>query len=127
LINLPIDLAVMLAAARFIGEFREDGKRRLDWLGFLLSGVALPCILYASDSLSHSDADPTVTMAILCIGLAFGAAAIRHFRQVNTKLMFTSYCRATTDTDAPGTRDAATISRLSAFVAIISLVDTSHP
>jgi hypothetical protein len=27
-------------------------------------------------------------------------------------LVFTSYCRATTDTDAPGTRHAATISRL---------------
>jgi EmrB/QacA subfamily drug resistance transporter len=80
LINLPIGLVVMMAAARFIGEFREDGKRRLDWLGFLLSGVALPCILYASDSLSRSDADPTVTIAILCIGLAFGAASIRHFR-----------------------------------------------
>jgi hypothetical protein len=29
-------------------------------------------------------------------------------------LVFTSYCRATIDTDAPGTRQAATISRFSA-------------
>src|ERR1700723_2293624 len=54
-------------------------------------------------------------------------------------LVFTSYCRATTDTDAPGTRHAATISRLSAsghtfsrrfarkLLSIISVVDTFHP
>ncbi len=59
-------------------------------------------------------------------------------RQLNTWLAFTSYCRATTDTDAPGTNDAATISRFSAsghdrcrrlsrkLVPIIDVVDTSH-
>ena len=53
-------------------------------------------------------------------------------------MAFTSYCRATTDTDAPGTNDAATISRLIAsgqdrrrrpdrtLVSIIAFVDTSH-
>ena len=57
---------------------------------------------------------------------------------MKTRLVFTSYCRAIIDTDAPGTRDAATISRLSAsghdlcrrltrkFASIISFVDTSH-
>jgi hypothetical protein len=33
---------------------------------------------------------------------------------VKTRLVFTSYCRATTDTDAPGADAAATISRFSA-------------
>jgi hypothetical protein len=54
-------------------------------------------------------------------------------------LVFTSYCRATTDTDAPGTRQAATISRFSdsghtlcrrfarKLVSIIEVVDTFHP
>jgi len=35
-------------------------------------------------------------------------------RQVKTKLVLTSYRRATTEADAPGASDAATISRLSA-------------
>jgi hypothetical protein len=59
-------------------------------------------------------------------------------RHANTWLLFTSYCRATIDTEAPGANDAATISRLSAsgqdrccrldlkFVSISELVDTSH-
>ena len=58
-------------------------------------------------------------------------------RQVKTRLVFTSYFRATTETDAPGASDAATISHLSAsghnlcrrltrkLVSIISIVDTS--
>jgi hypothetical protein len=53
-------------------------------------------------------------------------------------LVFTSYCRATIDTDAPGAQEAATISRLSAsghdlcrrlargLVSITAFVDTSH-
>jgi hypothetical protein len=59
-------------------------------------------------------------------------------RQVNTMLVFTLYWRATTDTEAPGSPAAATISRFSAsgqdlcrrlgfaFVSIIEFVDTSH-
>ena len=53
-------------------------------------------------------------------------------------MAFTSYCRATTETDAPGANDAATISRLIAsgqdrrprpdrtLVPIIGFVDSSH-
>ena len=53
-------------------------------------------------------------------------------------MTFTSYCRATTDADDPGTNVAATISRFSAsahdrcrrrslkLVSITELVDTSH-
>ena len=53
-------------------------------------------------------------------------------------MLFTLYRRATSDTDAPGANDAATISRLSAsgqdqlcrftlrLVSITELVDTSH-
>lgn len=53
---------------------------------------------------------------------------------MKTRLVFTSYCRATTDTEAPGADAAATISRLSAsgqtrrrgrgLVSIIPVVDT---
>jgi hypothetical protein len=58
-------------------------------------------------------------------------------RHVKTMLVFTSYCRATTDTDAPGADAAATISRFSAsgqdlcrrltrsLVSITDFVDTS--
>jgi hypothetical protein len=59
-------------------------------------------------------------------------------RQLNTWFALTSYCRATTETDAPGTSVAATISRFSAsgqrllrrrspLVPILGFVDTSPP
>ena len=65
------------------------------------------------------------------------AASPKRLRQVKTRLVFTSYRRATAETDAPGASDAATISRLSAsghdlcrrvtrkLVSICSIVDTS--
>jgi EmrB/QacA subfamily drug resistance transporter len=93
LINLPIGLFIMLAAARFIDDFREEEKRRLDWFGFLLSGVAFPCVLYGFDSVSRSDANPIVTLAFLGIGIAFGAAAIRHFRRHSAPLLDLSLFR----------------------------------
>lgn len=47
--------------------------------------------------------------------VADGATAPGYrLRQLKTWLAFTSYCRATTDTDAPGANDAATISRFNA-------------
>jgi EmrB/QacA subfamily drug resistance transporter len=92
LINLPVGLLVMLASARFIDDLHEDGKRRLDWFGFLLSGVALPCILYGFDSVSRN-ANPVVTLALLGAGLAFGAAAIRHFLRHPTPLLDLSLFR----------------------------------
>ena len=57
-------------------------------------------------------------------------------RQLNTWFALTSYCRATTETEAPGTNVAATISRFSAsgqrlcrrlstLVSISDIVDTS--
>lgn len=71
--------------------------------------------------------------------VADGAAAAGYrLRQLKTWSAFTSYCRATVDTEAPGANDAATISRFNAsgqrlyaraapFVPIIRFVDTSTP
>jgi EmrB/QacA subfamily drug resistance transporter len=87
LINLPVGLLVMLAAARFIDDVREDEKRQLDWFGFFLSGVALPCILYGFDSISQNDADPVTTLGFLGVGFGFGLAAIRHFRRHKAPLL----------------------------------------
>ena len=47
-------------------------------------------------------------------GVATSAAARKRRRQAKTWLALTSYCRATTETDAPGRDVAATISRFSA-------------
>src|SRR4029078_31720 len=47
-------------------------------------------------------------------GVATSVAARKRRRQAKTWLALTSYCRATTETDAPGRDVAATISRFSA-------------
>jgi hypothetical protein len=74
-------------------------------------------------------------------GDAGAVAKGNRLRQPNTWLALTSYWRATTETEAPGTHDAATISRFSAsgqrllrrrsgfvstfFVSMFASVDTS--
>ncbi len=80
----------------------------------------------------------TTTGTSWAAGNAVGSLAKR-FRQPKTWLVLTSYCRATTDTDAPGANEAETISRLSAsgqdlcrrvalkLVSITAFVDTSNP
>ncbi len=72
-----------------------------------------------------------------CGAVDASAVLLNSLRQVKTRLVFTSYCRATTDPDAPGADAAATISRFSAsshtfrlarsLVSTIGLVDTYHP
>ncbi|HEX3833114.1 MAG TPA: DHA2 family efflux MFS transporter permease subunit [Solirubrobacteraceae bacterium] len=46
-VNIPVGLATLAFAHRFLREYRGDSRGRLDWRGLILSGVSLSALMYA--------------------------------------------------------------------------------
>jgi hypothetical protein len=100
------------------------------------SSISIPSVGGGADDAVCIRSGVTTT-GTSCGGAARAQACPYRLRHVKTMLVFTSYCRATTDTDAPGADAAATISRFSAsgqdlcrrltrsLVSITDFVDTS--
>jgi EmrB/QacA subfamily drug resistance transporter len=80
-LNLPLGIAGIVLAWRFIGAGGETHKRPFDGLGFALCGVAGTAIMYAMELLGRSDAAWREALAFLALGLAAGAAALFHLRR----------------------------------------------
>ncbi|WP_250475659.1 DHA2 family efflux MFS transporter permease subunit [Caballeronia sp. GAFFF1] len=78
LLNLPVCLAVLAAVLKWVPNLRSDERRPFDVGGLILSGIALTAILYGADMASQSDTDPWLGIAIIGVGLVFGAVAYRH-------------------------------------------------
>ena len=78
LLNVPIGIVGLALTAVFIGNHREPGRRPFDSIGFVLSGIALTCLMYGMELLGQRDADGRITAAILLGGVVVGAAAVVH-------------------------------------------------
>jgi MFS family permease len=46
-VNIPVGLATLAFAHRFLREYRGDSRGRLDWRGLILSGASLSALMYA--------------------------------------------------------------------------------
>lgn len=71
--NLPIGLLGFTLVSLFIEDFREAAPARFDWPGFLLSGVALGCLLFGFEMASRPGRGGAAAVAIagggaLCAG-----------------------------------------------------------
>ena len=78
-LNVPIGLIGMVLVTFLIENTREERRRPLDWMGFVLSGLSLASILYGLDIAAHGSlAESLGFAALLAAGLALGAVAVRH-------------------------------------------------
>jgi EmrB/QacA subfamily drug resistance transporter len=87
LLNVPIGLLGLLLTAIFIPNSRASSRRPFDVPGFLLSGVALTCLMYGMEQVGQRQADWRVTLAALAGGVLAAALAIRHFRRAEHPLI----------------------------------------
>ncbi|MBB4099361.1 DHA2 family efflux MFS transporter permease subunit [Sphingomonas kyeonggiensis] len=85
-LNLPIGIAGTIGALLLVPEVRGDACARFDTPGFLLSGVALGCLLFGFE-LSSRPGTGRVALALLVIGLVFGLAYVRHARRVSDPIL----------------------------------------
>lgn len=86
-LNVPFGIAALMAIAAFVPNQRGVARRRLDLPGFILSGLALICLLYGTELASHEDASLARAVGFEIAGLIVGVAAIRHLLSAREPLL----------------------------------------
>ncbi len=94
-LNLPIGLLGIVLVGRFIADIREEAPHAFDAIGFILSGVALGCLLFGFEMTSRPG-EAAVAAALVGIGALFGLAYWRHARRAEHPILDLSLMRITT-------------------------------
>lgn len=86
-LNVPLGLAGMGLAVKYIPNFRDAAPRDMDWRGFFLSAAALMALLYGMESFAHTRSAWQRPLLITLIGAALAVWSVRHFRRINHPLL----------------------------------------
>lgn len=91
-LNLPIGILGIVLVGRFIANIRAEVTHPFDTRGFLLSAVALGCLLAGLEAASRSGGG-VPTLALILVGLVAGALYLRHARRVAHPILDMSLMR----------------------------------
>ena len=80
-INLPISLLGVVLTALFMPHVRESLRRRFDFTGFLLSGVALAGLVFGLENVGSRILPIWVVALLLGVSLSSGLLYFLHFRR----------------------------------------------
>lgn len=94
LVNVPLGLLGMLLVTLFFDNPKEDTRRPLDWIGFLLTGAAAFCVMYGIEAIGHGGIAEAI--GLLVTGLALGALSFWHLRRAKHPLLDLSVFRIPT-------------------------------
>ena len=94
-LNLPIGVLGVILVGRFIADIRETDAHPFDPVGFLLSGVALGCLLFGFEMASRAGGG-VVAAPLIGIGLVAGWFYLRHARRVAHPILDLSLLRVPT-------------------------------
>jgi EmrB/QacA subfamily drug resistance transporter len=94
-VNVPLGLLGIFLVSRYFDNPKEANPRPMDWLGFVLTGTALSCIMYSIEAIGRGN-EAVLAGAVLVVGLAIGALALRHLRRSANPLLDLSVFRIPT-------------------------------
>ena len=77
-VNLPIGVAGMILAQRFLPFIEPMREVRFDWPGFALSGLACAGVVFGLSVVSLPALPPLFGMVMTLVGLVFAALYVRH-------------------------------------------------
>jgi EmrB/QacA subfamily drug resistance transporter len=80
-VNVPIGILGIILVTRFFDNPKEANPRPMDWTGFVLTGIALSCIMYGIEAIGRGRGETALAAAVLLIGIILGAFALRHLRR----------------------------------------------
>lgn len=97
-LNIPIGIACVLLAWHFIPEDKEEEgpKRRFDFVGFVLSGLALAGFMNGVELLSREDVPYYVSAIIIVVSLGLLFFNVRYSRHISNPLIDYSVMRIPT-------------------------------
>ena len=87
LINVPLGALALAAALRLVPASGQPRPPALDWVGFVLSGLGLGLLTYASGLLEADRIRWAALCALVAMGAASLAAAVRHLLRATAPLI----------------------------------------
>lgn len=78
LLNVPFGIAALVCTWLIVRNTRADERRPLDWVGFVLAGAALTCLLIGTEAAGQQDVDFTRAGILFAASVLFGIAAWLH-------------------------------------------------
>jgi len=87
LINVPLGILGIVLVTLFFDNPKEEAPRPMDWTGFLLTGIALSCILYGIEAIGRGFGGVGGAIGLLLLGALAGALALAHLRRAAHPLL----------------------------------------
>jgi len=96
LVNVPLGILGIVLVTVFFDNPKEATRRPLDWIGFVLTGAALFCMMYSIEAVGRGRGEFTELIVLLVLGIVLGTLALRHLRRSKHPLLDLSVFRITT-------------------------------
>jgi MFS family permease len=78
LVNVPLGILGIVLVTLFFDNPKEETRRPLDWLGFVLTGASLFGIMYGIEGLGRGKGEISTAIVLLALGVTLGTLALRH-------------------------------------------------
>ncbi len=96
LVNVPLGILGILLVTLFFDNPKEETQRPMDWIGFVLTGAALFCIMYGIEAIGRGRSEPLQMVVLLVLGFVLGTMALRHLWRSEHPLLDLSIFRIQT-------------------------------
>src|SRR5271154_401378 len=96
LINVPIGLIGIAAASRYIANVRVEHHDPFDFVGFILSGLAIAGLAFGLSVMGLDFLPESVVATLLCVGAVAAAAYVVHARHTPAPILDLSLLRLPT-------------------------------
>jgi MFS family permease len=63
-VNVPLGILGMFLVTRYFDNPKEANPRPMDWVGFILTGVSLSCIMYSIEAIGRGASEAIVASAV---------------------------------------------------------------
>lgn len=87
LMNIPVGVLGVILVLKYIRDDYPVIVQRLDWIGFLLSSLALSTLVVSFESIGHQSLSIDVTAGLFTIGLISGLAYIKYARHASNPII----------------------------------------
>ncbi len=91
--NIPVGILGVALVLKFIRDDYPIEAQRLDWVGFLLSSVALSTLVISFESIGHQEMSSRLLATLLVIGLSSGLTYIWYARRAAAPIIDLSLLR----------------------------------